>query len=76
VRLDGGEVKSLVGCPDLGSPGKWVVKKTVQEIKELTREFFSGDPELLRRVERAMAAEEETVEKRRASLRARQKAGA
>ena len=78
LRLDGGEVKSLVGLPALGSPGKWVVKKTVQEIKELAREYARslGDPELLRRVERAMASEEETIEKRRASLRARQAAGA
>ena len=37
VRLDGGEVKSLVGCPALGSPGKWVIKKTVQELKALAR---------------------------------------
>ena len=75
VRLDGGEVKSLVGCRDLGSPGKWKIKQVVGEIKELAREFFSGDPELLRRVERAMADEEETIEKRRASLRARQGVG-
>jgi hypothetical protein len=78
VRLDGGEVKSLVGCKSLGSPGKWVVKKTVQEIKQLAREYARslGDLELLRRIERAMASEEETIEKRRASLKARQGVGA
>ncbi len=77
VRLDGGEVKSLVGLPALGSPGKWVIKKVVGEIKQLAREYAAslGDPELLRRIERAMAAEEETIEKRRASLRARQGVG-
>jgi hypothetical protein len=74
VRLDGGEVKSLVGCKALGSPGKWKIKQIVQEIKQLAREYAAslGDPELLRRIERAMEAEEETIAKRRASLRARQ----
>ena len=73
VRLAGGEVKSLVGLPALGSPGKWVIKRVVGEIKALAREYAEalGDPELLRRIERAMEAEEETVAKRRASLRAR-----
>ena len=74
VRLDGGETKSLVGCKALGSPGKWKIKQIVGEIKALAREYARslGDPELLRRVEKAMEAEEETVEKRRASLKARQ----
>ena len=78
VRLDGGETKSLVGCDALGSPGKWVVKKTVGEIKELAAEYARslGDPDLLRRIEKAMASEEETIEKRRASLRARRAVGA
>ena len=78
LRLGGGEVKSLVGCRDLGSPGKWVVKRVVGEIKELAREYAAslGDPELLRRVEKAMASEEETIEKRRASLMARRAVGA
>ena len=39
------------------------------------REFFQGDPELLRRVEKAMAAEEETVAKRRAATAARRAGG-
>ena len=75
TRLDGSETKSLVGCPSLGSPGKWVIKKVVSEIKTLAREYAasSGDVELLRRVERAMAAEEETVGRRRATMAARQK---
>jgi hypothetical protein len=76
LRLEGGETKSLVGCPSLGSPGKWVIKKVVVGIKALAREFFRGDPELLRRVERAMAGESETVGKRRATTMARQGAGA
>jgi hypothetical protein len=70
VRLEGGETKSLVGCPSLGSPGKWTIKKVVAGIKKLAREFFRGDPELLRRIEKAMAAEGETVGKRRAAMAA------
>ena len=58
--------------------GLIVVKGIVRNIKRLAREFAGaiGDSELLRRIERAMEAEEETVAKRRASLRARQGAGA
>ena len=45
-RLSGGsETKSLVGCPSLGSPGKWTIKKVVAGIKALAREFFRGDPD-------------------------------
>ncbi len=76
VRLAGGETKSLVGLASLGSPGRWTVKKIVCQIKELAREFFQGDPGLLRRIERAMASEGETVAKRRAATAARQAVGA
>jgi hypothetical protein len=71
ARLDGIETKSLVGCPSLGSPGKWTVKKVVAGIKRLAGKFFKGDPDLLRRVERAMAAEGDTVGKRLAAMAAR-----
>jgi hypothetical protein len=71
ARLDGEETKGLVGSPSLGSPGKWTIKKVVVGIKRLAREFFRGDPELLRRIERAMAAEGETIKKRRAAMAAR-----
>jgi len=76
-RLAGAETKSLVGCPALGSPGKWTVKRVVGEIKSLAREYalMVGDSELLRRIERAMASEAETIERRRASSRARRQAG-
>ena len=76
LRLEGGETKSLVGCPSLGSPGKWTIKKVVAGIKALAREFFRGDPEMLRRVERAMASEGETIGRRRAAMAARQRVGA
>jgi len=78
VRLAGGEVKGLVGRTDLGSPGRWGVKNTVQQVKELAKEYavMVGDPELLRRIEKAMASEEETIQRRRATTRARQAVGA
>ena len=39
VRLTGGETKSLVGCPSLGSPGRWGIECAVQQIKRLAREY-------------------------------------
>jgi hypothetical protein len=73
VRLAGGETKSLVGSPALGSPGKWVVKRIVQQVKALAMEFSVslGDPEFLREIERAIASEEATVAKRRTATAAR-----
>ena len=78
VRLAGGEVKGLVGRPDLGSPGRWGIKNAVQQVKELAREYARsiGDSELLRRIEKAMASEEEMIQRRRATTRARQAVGA
>jgi hypothetical protein len=69
LRMNGGETKSLVGSPTLGSPSKWAVKKVVQEIKALGRQYAAsiGDFGLLRRIERAMEDEAGTVAKRRAS---------
>ena len=74
ARLQGQETKALVGRPDLGSPGRYVIKRTVQEIKALAREYASdiGDPAFLRDIERAMGREEATVEKRRAAMAVRQ----
>ena len=78
ARLDGEETKSLVGSPALGSPGRWVIKKIVQDVKRLAREYAAslGDPELLQRIEKAMAGESETIGKRRAAMAARQRVGA
>ena len=76
TRLAGEETKSLVGSASLGSPGKWIIKRTVCQIKALARDFFSGDPEMLRKIEKAMAEEEETVEKRRTTTAARMGVGA
>jgi hypothetical protein len=74
ARLDGEETKSLIGDPSLGSPGKWTIKKVVAGIKQLARVYAAslGDPELSRRIERAMAGEEATVAKRQAAMARRQ----
>jgi hypothetical protein len=78
ARLGGEETKSLIGNPSLGSPGKWIIKRLVCQVKQLAREFAAslGDPELLRRIEKAMAGEEATVAKRQAATAARQAVGA
>ncbi len=66
ARLAGEETKSLVGREDLGSPGRFVIKRIVQEIKALARDFAQrlGDAGFLRDIERAFQREEATVQKR------------
>lgn len=73
ARMNGQETQSLVGREDLGRPGKFVIKRIVQEIKSLAREhaLALGDPKFLRNVERAMDRETATVEKRKAATAAR-----
>lgn len=48
----------------------YVVKKTVQEIKALAKKYAVavGDPNLLHRIEKLMAAEEMTVQRRKAAM--------
>ena len=48
----------------------YAVKKTVQEIKSLAKRYAIavGDPNLLHRIERLMAAEEMTVQRRKAAM--------
>jgi hypothetical protein len=74
ARMAGDEMKSLVGRPSLGSPGRFVVKQVVQQIKELAREFAQrhGDPAFTREIDRAMEREGATVQKRLATGAARQ----
>lgn len=74
ARLQGQETKSLVGREDLGKPGRYVVKRVVQEIKALARDYAQrlGDPAFLREIERAFQREEATVQKRLATGAARQ----
>jgi hypothetical protein len=71
ARLQGQEVKTLVGREDLGRPGRFVIKRVVGEVKALAKEFSErlGDPRFQRDVERAMGREQETVQKRLATAR-------
>ena len=48
----------------------YTVKKTVQEIKSLAKKYAIavGDPNLLHQIERLMAAEEMTVQRRKAAM--------
>jgi hypothetical protein len=73
ARMDGQETKSLVGREELGRPGRFTIKRIVQDIKALARRhaLALGDPGFLRDVERAMDRESATVEKRKAATVAR-----
>ena len=65
ARLEGVEMKTLPGV------SSYTVKKTVQDIKSLAKKYAlaMNDPSLLRQVERLMAAEEMTVQRRKAAMR-------
>ena len=74
ARLQGQETKGLVGRADLGAPGRFVVKRVVQEIKALANEYAQrlGDAGFLRDIQRAMEKEGATIQKRRVATAARQ----
>ena len=74
ARLAGQETKGLVGRADLGAPGRFVIKRTVQEVKALAGEYAQrlGDPGFLRDIQRAMDREGATLQKRRVATAARQ----
>lgn len=65
-RLEGGDVKDLVGGSEFGAPTAYGVKRAVTEIKKLARWFAerSGDAGFLAKVERAMAGEAAAAAKR------------
>ncbi|MHB8974898.1 MAG: hypothetical protein ACYC4N_31095 [Pirellulaceae bacterium] len=66
ARLAGQETQSLVGAEELGRPDKNRLKKAVQQVKALAREYAmtTGDQGFLRDVDRAMGREQRTVDKR------------
>ncbi len=77
-RLSGEETKSLVGSPEVGGKGRDTIKRVVQQIKRLAQEYAGslGDSELLWRIEKAMADESETIQKRRTATAMRRAVGA
>ncbi len=74
ARLSGEETKSLENRADLGSPSRYVIKRVVQEVKGLGKEYAErlGDPAFLRQIERAVEREGATVQKRLSTTTARQ----
>jgi hypothetical protein len=72
-RLEGRDTKKVVGRADLGSPSAHAIKREVGEIKDLARRYAAavGDPVLLAHIERLMASEERTVQRRQATMKQR-----
>jgi hypothetical protein len=66
TRVAGPETQSLIGREELGRPDKNQIKKTVQQIKSLAREYAeaTGDQGFMRAVDRTMGREYATVQKR------------
>jgi hypothetical protein len=75
ARLQGQEIKTLVGREDLGRPGRFVIKRVVLQVKALAVEYARrlGDPAFARDIERARKKESATVAKRRATASTRQR---
>ncbi len=73
-RIDGKDIKDLVGRPDLGRPTTYIIKREIQAIKNLARQFAaeSDDPAMIAGVQRAMDAEAVTMQKRQQAMLARQ----
>ena len=62
AKLDGVNVISLVGMPELVSRSHYQIKKAVQQVKQLAA--TSGDQNFRLMVAKAMADEQETLAKR------------
>ena len=75
-RLQGGELRAVIGNEDFGKPSSYRVKLVVQSIKKLAEEFAQerGDEGFLRQVQRAMAGSSEVVQRRVAGNLARRQA--
>lgn len=67
-RLDGGDTRDLVGSqPELSS--SYSVKEMVKRIKRAVSTFAGNDPDLLDQIERALASERRTMDRRFAGSR-------
>ena len=68
-RMEGRDVKDMVGRAELGNPTAYSIKREVGEIKKLAHRFGleSGDPVFLDKVNRAMNRQAATVAKRKAA---------
>lgn len=76
LRLSGGDVKTFVGSDEFGRPTSYRIKNVVQSIKKLAEEFAQqqGDENFVRQVQRAMADEDQVVQRRVAGNRATRQA--
>jgi len=65
-KLQGGDLRSVIGNENFGKPSSYRIKSFVQEVKKLAEEFARerGDEGFLRQVQRAMAGSEEVVQRR------------
>jgi hypothetical protein len=61
-RLDGGDTKELRGTEGLES--HYSVKETVKDLKRAVSTFAGNDPALLDQIERALASERRTLDRR------------
>jgi hypothetical protein len=66
-RLDGGDTRELRGQPGLES--HYALKEIVKRIKKSASTFAGNDPELLDQIERALASERRTMDRRFAGSR-------
>lgn len=66
ARLDGEEVKALVGRDDLGNPSSYRIKATVRDLKRLLHQHVrkSGDSAMLSQIEKSLERENATNLKR------------
>jgi hypothetical protein len=73
ARLEGRQTKDLVGLAELNRPGRYIVKRMVQQIKIAAREYAQalGDTAFLRRVEGLLDTEAVTVARRMATTQRR-----
>jgi hypothetical protein len=69
ARLEGRDMKDLVGLPSIGTPSAFLLKRETRAIKELARQFATrlGDPAFAAMVTRAMEQEATKVAKRQAA---------
>jgi hypothetical protein len=72
ARLEGRDMKDLIGLPSIGTPSAFLLKRETRAIKVLARQFAaqSGDPSFSGMVAKAFDAEAATIAKRQAARQA------
>jgi hypothetical protein len=72
ARMEGRNMKDLVGLSSIGTPSAFLLKREIRAIKQLAQHFAqrTGDSTFAAMVEKAMDAEKRTV-KRKAAVAAK-----